>query len=544
MGMGLGESMQHNIMWFRLLAITICCIFCVDSLWITCGLFLSLQKNFLGNFLLHRDAFFSRSYLLDVVYGYALKLSHVLEIFMTYQIQTSVDSSIFRAYDIRGIVGDTLTPDSVYTIGLALGSEAQARGEKKMITARDGRLSGPELIAALNRGLQDSGCDVIDIGAVPTPILYFATHILSTTSGVMLTGSHNPADYNGLKMVLGGETLADKAIAGLYQRIQAQQFMRGNGSLQKQDISAEYVTRITRDVKLKRPLKVIVDCGNGIAGTIAPQLLRALGCEVIELFCEVDGHFPNHHPDPSIPENLQDLMIAVKKQQADVGLAFDGDGDRVGVVTDRGEIIWPDRLLMLLAADVLSRNPSAMIIYDVKSSRYLADVIKQHTGQPLMWKTGHSLVKAKLRETGALLAGEMSGHVFFKERWYGFDDGIYTATRLLEILSGDSCTASEIFARFPDSINTPELKLPIADDRKFSFMENFSKRAKFDGATITTIDGLRADFAMGWGLIRPSNTSPYLILRFEADTQENLANIQAIFREQLLAMDNCLALPF
>lgn len=463
---------------------------------------------------------------------------------MPYKISANVSPHIFRAYDIRGVVGETLTSDVVYTLGLAIGSEAQARGEKQIITARDGRLSGPVLQAVLNQGLQDSGCDVIDIGAVPTPVLYFATHVLDTSSGVMLTGSHNPPDYNGLKIVLAGETLSDQAINNLYQRIKTGNLLTGRGALSAINITENYLNRITHDIKVQRPLKVIVDCGNGIAGALAPTLFRALGCEVSELFCEVDGHFPNHHPDPGDPENLQDLITAVQKQQADIGLAFDGDGDRLGVVTNKGEIIWPDRQLMLYAMDVLARNPGAMIIYDVKSTRHLATVIKQHKGEPLMYKTGHSLVKAKLKESGALLAGEMSGHVFFKERWYGFDDGLYTAARLLEILSQQKQTASDLFATLPNSINTPELKLPIPEEKKFGFMESFAKQAKFTGATVTTIDGLRADFSEGWGLIRPSNTSPYLILRFEADTQKNLANIQTLFRDQLLAMDKNLALPF
>lgn len=457
---------------------------------------------------------------------------------------TAVSAEIFRAYDIRGVVDESLTPEVIYTIGLALGSEAQARGEQKIIVARDGRLSGPTLIQALTQGLRDSGCDVTDIGAVATPVLYFATHVLPSRSGVMLTGSHNPVNYNGLKMVLGGETLAEESIQALYQRIQQQNFSHGKGTLQTYDIVPEYIARIVQDIKLTRPLKVVADCGNGIAGNIVPQLLRALGCEVIELFCDVDGHFPNHHPDPSVPHNLEDLIAAVKQQQADIGLAFDGDGDRLGVVTNQGEIIWPDRQLMLYAIDILQRNPGATIIYDVKSTRHLDKLIKQHHGHPLMWKTGHSLVKAKLQETGALLAGEMSGHIFFKERWYGFDDALYTATRLLEILAKQTSDASTLFATLPDSINTPELKLPIADDRKFAFMETLSTQAKFDEENISTIDGLRVHFHDGWGLIRPSNTTPCLVLRFEADTLAGLTRIQEVFRTQLLAIDGSLALPF
>lgn len=456
-----------------------------------------------------------------------------------------VPASIFRAYDIRGIVDEELTPATIYTIGLAIGSENRAQGENKIVVARDGRLSGPTLIKALSEGLQASGCDVIDIGMVPTPLLYFATNTLDTRSGVMLTGSHNPSNYNGLKIVINGETLSEQRIQALYQRIQQNDFNKGDGTLtQYTTIISEYIQRITSDVKLKKSLRVVIDCGNGVAGAVAPQLLRALGCEVFELFCEVDGKFPNHHPDPSIPENLNDLINAVREERAEIGLAFDGDADRLGVVTNEGEIIWPDRQLMLYAIDVLSRNPGATIIYDIKSTSHLENVIKEHGGQPLMWKTGHSLVKAKLRETGALLAGEMSGHTFFKERWFGFDDGMYTAARLLEILSASENSSSEIFAEIPNSVNTPELKLPIAEERKFIFMDKFKQQAKFAEAKITTIDGLRADFVDGWGLVRPSNTSPYLILRFEAVDEDGLKRIQALFREQLLALDKDLVLPF
>lgn len=461
--------------------------------------------------------------------------------------QIFISPQIFRAYDIRGIVGETLTVEVVRLLGLAIGSEAQARGEQQVIVARDGRLSGPELLEALSLGLQESGCEVIDIGAVPTPVLYFATHTLSSRSGVMLTGSHNPADYNGLKIVLQGETLAEQDIYALYQRIQAGNFRTGQGSKQSVDVVPAYLARILQDVKLQRPLRVVVDCGSGIAGNIAPKLLRQLGCEVIELFCEVDGHFPHHHPDPSVPENLRHLITTVQQQQADLGLAFDGDGDRLGVVTNRGEIIWPDRQMMLYATDVLKQHPGATIIYDVKSTRHLATVIKQQGGQPLLWKTGHSLIKAKLREVGALLAGEMSGHVFFKDRWYGFDDGIYTAARLLEIVSQQTQETSALFAELPDSINTPELKLAIAENEKVSFMSTLCAQAaqtQFHEAAVITIDGLRVDFADGWGLVRPSNTTPYLVLRFEADTVAGLQRIQNIFREQLLTVDASLTLPF
>jgi phosphomannomutase/phosphoglucomutase len=455
-------------------------------------------------------------------------------------IKNRIAQSIFRAYDIRGVVDDTLTPEVVYAIGLAIGSEALARGQQKVIIARDGRLSGVQLSEALRAGLLASGRDVIDIGAVPTPVLYFATHLLGTQSGVMLTGSHNPPEYNGLKIVLNGETLAEEAIQSLYQRIIEQNFTHGQGHYETHDIASAYISRITSDVRLTRPLKIVIDSGNGIAGAVAPALFRALGCEVIELFCEVDGRFPNHHPDPSQAENLQDLIHSVLAHQADIGLAFDGDGDRLGVVTDEGEMIWPDRQMMLYAADILERNPAAMILYDVKCTRHLATQISQHGGEPLMWKTGHSLIKSKMRETGALLAGEMSGHVFFKERWFGFDDGLYTAARLLEILAKDPRCASELFRTLPDSVNTPELKLPMADDRKSDFITQLREQSQFPQAEINTIDGLRVDFPDGWGLIRQSNTTPCLVLRFEADTER----IQSLFRTQLLALDKHLELPF
>lgn len=463
---------------------------------------------------------------------------------MKFNVTTSVPLSIFRAYDIRGVVGQALTADIVYTIGLAIGSEAQDGGEQTIIVARDGRLSGPVLMEALTQGLLASGCDVIDVGLAPTPVLYFATYSLAARSGVMLTGSHNPPDYNGLKMMLGGITLAEERIQALYQRIQQQNFRRGAGQLYTQTILENYVARITSDVKLQRPLKVVIDCGNGVAGCVAPALFKALGCEVVELFCTVDGAFPNHHPDPSVAANLQDLIAAVRQHGADIGLAFDGDGDRLGVVTDQGEIIWPDRQLMLFAIDVLKRNPGATIIYDVKCTSYLENIVKQHNGKPLMWKTGHSLVKAKLCETAALLAGEMSGHIFFKERWYGFDDGLYAAARLLEIVSKTQESVSQLFRALPDSVNTPELKLPMAEEEKFTFMERLKTQLTITEGKKTTIDGLRIDFADGWGLVRPSNTTPCLVLRFEAENLAGLKRVQELFRQELLAIDTSLDLPF
>lgn len=455
-----------------------------------------------------------------------------------------VSKSIFRAYDIRGIVGESITPELVYTLGKAIGSAAQEQGEQTIITARDGRLSGPLLMGALQKGLCESGCDVIDIGQVPSPVLYFATRYLNFRSGVMLTASHNPSNYNGLKIVLAGKSLSEGAIDELYQRVQAGGFKSGLGSYREISVTAAYLDRILQDISLTRPLRVVIECGNGVSGIVAPELLRRLGCEVIELFCDVDGRFPNHHPDPSVPENLNDLIASVKQDKADIGLALDGDGDRLGVVTNRGEIIWPDRQMMLYAMDVLSRNPGALIIYDIKSTSYLAKLIAEKGGQSLMWKTGHSIMKAKLEETGALLAGEMSGHIFFKERWYGFDDGLYSAARLLEIVAKSKKDVSELFAELPNGINTPELKLAIAENKKFGFIQTLQANINFSDAKLIKIDGVRADFNDGWGLVRASNTGPYLTLRFEADNLSALKRIQKLFRNGLLAMEPDLKLPF
>ncbi|NVJ58942.1 MAG: phosphomannomutase/phosphoglucomutase [Gammaproteobacteria bacterium] len=455
-----------------------------------------------------------------------------------------VSPSIFRAYDIRGIVDKHLSADVVREIGKAIGSEAFDRGEQKIVVARDGRLSGPTLIEALKEGLKASGRDVVDIGEVPTPILYFATNFLDTRSGVMLTGSHNPSNYNGLKIVIAGETLAEDGIRNLYKRIKQGEFVSGKGTEETRNLVPDYLGQITSDVALAQPLKVAVDCGNGVAGAIVPRLLQGLGCEVVGLYCDVDGNFPNHHPDPSKPENLKDLIEMVKSEEADVGLAFDGDGDRLGVVTSDGTIIWPDRQMMLYAIDVLSRNPGADVIFDVKCTKHLPKVIASHGGRPVMWKTGHSLIKAKMKETGALLAGECSGHIFFKERWYGFDDALYTAARLLEILAGDVRSSTEVFESLPNAEVTPELNVPISDSRKFDFVKKLSKLGQFPKGQVITTDGIRVDFDDGWGLVRASNTTPNLVIRFEADSQEGLNRIQELFRDQIMAIDSSLQLPF
>jgi phosphomannomutase/phosphoglucomutase len=458
----------------------------------------------------------------------------------------AVDRSMFRAYDIRGVLGKTLNAEVAREIGRAIGSEAASRGLTEIAVGRDGRLSGPELSAALIEGLRSTGLDVTDIGAAPTPVLYFATYQLNLGSGVMVTGSHNPPDYNGFKIVLGGETLSEGAIQKLYARIVERDFMHGKGSLHTIDLAGEYIDRISSDILLNRKLKVVIDCGNGIAGAIAPTVLKNIGAEIVPLFCEVDGNFPNHHPDPSDLHNLKDLIMSVKQLKADIGLAFDGDGDRLGVVTASGEVIFPDRLLMLFAKDVLSRNPGASIIYDVKCTGKLQALVLEAGGSPIMWRTGHSLIKAKMRETDAALAGEMSGHFFFKERWFGFDDGIYAAARLLEILAGDPerRAPQAIFDELPNSVSTPELKIEMAEGEHYAFIERFQAIAKFDGARLTTIDGMRADWPDGWGLVRASNTTPVLVLRFDADTKAALTRIQGVFREQLLALDPKLKLPF
>ena len=456
----------------------------------------------------------------------------------------NIPKEIFKAYDIRGIVGKTLTPEIVEAIGHAIGSEAKARKQTQIVIGYDGRLSGPDLAAALARGIQKSGIDVVDIGMVATPMVYFAAHHLGTHCGVMVTGSHNPPDYNGLKMVLAGETLSGDAIQGLRQRIETGDLATGNGSYVRQDIAQAYIDRITSDTRLARPMSIAIDAGNGVAGAYAGKLFRTLGCEVQELFCEVDGHFPNHHPDPSVPENLQDLIHVLKTGDAELGLAFDGDGDRLGVVTKDGQIIYPDRQLLLFAADVLSREPGATIIYDVKSTRNLHPWIAEHGGQPLLWKTGHSLVKAKMKETGAALAGEMSGHVFFKERWYGFDDGLYAGCRLLEILSR-SANPSAVLNALPDSVSTPEQHIQMQEGEPHALIARLQTEAKFEGAqNIVTIDGLRVEYADGFGLMRPSNTTPVVVLRFEANNEAALKRIQEQFRSVILAAAPNAKLPF
>ncbi len=449
---------------------------------------------------------------------------------------------VFRAYDIRGIVNEELDGDAYYTIGRAVATHLQST--RKIFIARDGRLTSEYLANALIQGLLNSNVDVIDLGAVATPVMYFATHIGVTDCGLMVTGSHNPANYNGIKIVLFGKTLIQNDIDNLYNLIIKGDFPNGKGQLTQHNILPQYIQRILQDIKLQRQLKVVVDCGNGIAGITIPKVLTALGCHVIPLFCEVDGNFPNHHPDPTDAKNLIDLQREVIAQQADIGLAFDGDADRLGVVTNIADIIWPDRLMMYYAQHILTTLPGATIVFDVKCSRNLAKIIQAAGGISQMCPTGHSIVKSIMKQANAALAGEMSGHLFFKDRWYGFDDALYSACRLLELITQSPQTVAMQFNAIPDSINTPEIKIPITDAEKFIFIEKLYKIAQFANGEIITIDGIRVEFDDGWGLLRASNTTPYLIARFEATTVHSLERIKQLFREQMLKVDQNLIVNF
>ncbi len=441
-----------------------------------------------------------------------------------------IPASIFRAYDIRGIYNETLTDAWTYEIGRAIGSEVQAQGQTAIAIGRDGRLSGPALLQALSEGVQSTGCTVVNVGLVPTPVLYFATHhIEGLNSGVMLTGSHNPGNYNGFKIVIDGVTLSGERIQALHRRIVDQRFAEGQGEYREQDVLVDYQAAFLSAHSLARPMKVVVDCGNGITGLQAPQVLEALGCEVVPLFTDVDGTFPNHHPDPGDLNNLQDLIASVKAEKADLGLAFDGDGDRVGVITPAGEVVYPDILLMALAEDMVSRHPGAKVIFDVKCTGALFDVIRQAGGEPEMWQTGHSLIKARMKQTGALLAGEMSGHIFFAEDWYGFDDALVAGARLLGIVSRFDGDADALFARYPSLCTTPEINIDVTDDNKFAIVKYLQEHAPFGDGERCVIDGIRMDYADGWGLCRASNTSPKLVLRFEADNDEALGRIRNLF---------------
>ena len=455
----------------------------------------------------------------------------------------SVDASIFKAYDIRGVVQTALRPEVVNLIGKALGTLYPQCS--KVVVGRDGRLTSRELAENLIAGLRSTGVDVIDIGEVPTPVLYYATHALKTGSGLMVTGSHNPPEYNGIKMVMADKTLYGDMIQSIYSCIKQHNFISGEGSLETVDIVDDYIDYIGQEVALQRPLNIAIDCGNGVAGPTAKKLFKRLQCNVTELFCDIDGTFPNHHPNPSELENLEDLVKAVIENDLDLGLAFDGDGDRVGIVDESGEVLWADRQMILFARDVLSRNPGAEIIFDVKSSRNLAQAIEQAGGKATMWKTGHSFIKNKMKETGALLAGEMSGHIFFKERWFGFDDGLYAAARMLEILSADARPTSIIFNELPDDVSTPEITVHLdKDGAQHEFIKEFIAQAKFPEANLSTIDGIRADFSDGWGLVRASNTTPSLVIRFEAENQQRLNELKDTFKSQIHSVNPNIDLPF
>jgi len=458
--------------------------------------------------------------------------------------QIDLPSHVFKAYDIRGIVPKDLNPDFAKLLGRSLAQRAKQANVPAIVVGYDGRLSSPELAHALIDGIQEGGVDTIEIGLVPTPLVYFAAHTMETGTGVAITGSHNPPDYNGFKMMVGGVTLYGPSITSLKEEMSRPMVLADRrGQSRPTDIVPPYIKHIVDTVKLARPMKIAIDCGNGVAGTVAGRLFRQLGCEVIELFCDVDGNFPNHHPDPAEPHNLEDLIDAVKKYDCELGLAFDGDGDRLGVVTRGGEIIWPDRQMIIFARDILNRLPSSQILFDVKCSRQLAVAIEQAGGQPLMCRTGHSLVKAKLKETGAPLAGEMSGHIFFKERWFGFDDGLYTGARLLEILSRTENASAELEG-LPTAFSTPELKVEMSEGEPFKVIEALQQDTDFGGAKISTIDGLRADYDDGFGLARPSNTTPVIVLRFEGDTPMALDRIKGVFRQKLQKLAPHAKLPF
>jgi phosphomannomutase len=462
---------------------------------------------------------------------------------MTYQ-EIPVDRSVFRAYDIRGVIDEHFNEDAYYSIGRAISCRLHALDRSHIFIARDGRLTGHKLASALKQGLLDSRINVVDLGTVATPVMYYATHAHGIDCGLIVTGSHNPAEYNGIKMVLAGKTLVQTDIDILYDIMQTGDFINGVGQSSSLDIIEDYMLRITSDITLSRPLKVVVDCGNGIAGPIIPAVISQLGCEVVPLYCEVDGNFPNHHPDPTIEANLLDLKKAVAHHKADIGLAFDGDADRLGVVTNQGKVIWPDRLMMYYASALLKRCPGATIVYDVKCSSHLGNLITEAGGVAKMCPTGHSIVKEMMKTSKAALAGEMSGHLFFKDRWYGFDDALYSACRLLEIISESSLSVDEQFLKVPDSVNTPEIKIAINDSEKFAFMDRFCTEAEFADSRVIRIDGLRVEFTHGWGLVRASNTTPCLVVRFEAQDEKSLADIQALFKKELLKVNKKLQIPF
>ena len=456
----------------------------------------------------------------------------------------TIHHEIFRAYDIRGVVDETLTADIVSLIGRALGTEMQILGSHMAAIGRDGRKSSPDFTEALCEGLMSTGCDVVDVGMVPTPALYHAASRISGGTGFQITGSHNPSQYNGIKMMINRDTLAGERIQHVKNQVLAMNFSSGQGQYSKRDVRSDYIAAILEDIQLRKTFKVVIDCGNGVAGCMAPEVFRSMGLEVVELFCEVDGDFPNHHPDPSVPENLEDLINTVRKSGADLGFAFDGDGDRLGVVSPTGQIIWPDRQMVLFSEAVLGQNPGAQIIFDVKCSQVLSRSIARAGGEPIMWKTGHSFMKEKIRESGAPLAGEMSGHIFFNDRWGGFDDGIYAAARMCELLGGKDESPHRVFAAIPDTVNTPELKINLKEGEPLKIVETLVQSAVFENAEVSFIDGLRVDFEDGFGLVRASNTTPSIIMRFESTSRQALDSIIGRFRKELRKVRPDLDIPY
>ncbi|WP_018013413.1 phosphomannomutase/phosphoglucomutase [Teredinibacter turnerae] len=463
----------------------------------------------------------------------------------TEQSSIAISETIFRAYDIRGIYGRDITKDVAYLVGQALGSEAMDVGDDTLIVARDARLHSPQLTEFLIRGILSTGCHVLNIGTVPTPLLYFATETLADSgSGVMVTASHNPADHNGFKVVMGGKCRSEEDIKAIRSRILSKNIYTGSGEERRKDIVPDYINTIFSDVALAGDISIVIDAANAVPGVIAPRLFEELGCHVTPLNCELDGSFPNHSPDPSIEENLQPLIAKVQEVGADLGIALDGDGDRLVVVTPQGKILWPDRLLMLFAKDIVARNPGADVVFDVKSTRHLANVITSSGGRPIIWKTGHSPMKLKMAESGALLGGEYSGHIFIKDRWYGFDDGLYAAARLIEIVSLQGQTLDEVFADFPESPSTPEIRVSVPEENKFALVEQLIERGEFGDGKKTTLDGLRIDYSNGWGLVRASNTSAHLTMRFEADDEASLHTLKALFVRQLREIDSTLKIDW
>ena len=444
----------------------------------------------------------------------------------------NLNKNIFRAYDIRGIAYEELSQELVVLIGKSLGTKSLDSGNDSLIVGRDGRNSSSDLFEWVTAGIKSTGCKVINIGIVSTPILYFATHSLSCPNGVMITGSHNPGDYNGFKIVEDKRTISGKAIQQIRQNILKKEFQKGRGSEKTFDIKDQYLNSIIKNVELKRPIRMAIDCGNGAASVVAKEVYEGLGCEVHSLFAEVDGNFPNHHPDPSKPENLEDLRKLVEEKDLEIGLAFDGDGDRLGVISKEGKIIFPDMQMILFSNSILQDHKKGKVVFDVKCSKLLSEAILKKGGTPIMTKTGHSYIKKCIREEKALLGGEMSGHIFFNDRWPGFDDGIYAGARMLEIISNLN-ENEDVFKNLPKLVSTPEINIESTDDEKFKLVEDFISKADYKEANSVLIDGVRVEFDFGWGLLRASNTSPVLVLRFEADTQENLESIKNIFRRTL-----------